>query len=124
MGNIFFNSNGIKFVSYNGNHTNKYIYNIEINEFNIEKISQKINELNIDKQLQNEIIYVLKYCQNNNSDILSQIDGFLFDKYDGLYYLEIKNMNAYNNKIKFNVTPSNNFYYICDIPKTFSNYNI
>lgn len=99
----------------------KYFYEIQIEEFNIEEIKKKLISLNcqqINDSLDN-IIFVLNYIQENEKlEMLCQIDGYIFEKFNYMPFLKIENINAKKHRRNNNIT-TDNFYYVCNLTKTF-----
>jgi hypothetical protein len=119
MGNTIVNYDHITFMNFSSKQ--KYFYEIQIEEFNIEEIKKKLVLLNcqpINNSLDN-IIFILNYIQQNETiEILCQIDGYIFEKYNGLPFLKIENINAKKHR-KYNNVSENTYYYICNLTKTF-----
>ncbi len=119
MGNTIVNYDHIRFMNFSSEQ--KYFYEIQIEEFNIEEIKKKLISLNcqqINDSLDN-IIFVLNYIQENEKlEMLCQIDGYIFEKFNYMPFLKIENINAKKHRRNNNIT-TDNFYYVCNLTKTF-----
>lgn len=104
-----------------------YFYEVFINSIDLNDIQTQL-ELVSDKnnvfttsQI-TKIMCVLNHIfENENVDILKQVDGYLFEKFNGLPLLAIINTSAKAAQNKYNTQRNDGvgYYYVCDLTKTF-----
>jgi hypothetical protein len=122
MGNGFikkYNNNAFRFIS-TQSYVTEYLYTIEVENLNIDIIENKLKNLhnkNIDESMSSIIRVINYYKDSDNFVVLSQIDGYLFDDFDNIKLLEIRNTNAKENKEKYNLDKKLYYYKVCDLSK-------
>ena len=104
-----------------------YFYEVFVNSIDLNDIKTQL-ELVSDKnnvfttsQI-TKIMCVLNHIfENENVDILKQVDGYLFEKFNGLPLLAIINTSAKAAQNKYNTQRNDGvgYYYVCDLTKTF-----
>jgi hypothetical protein len=103
----------------------EHFYTIEIEKFDkdeIENIKEKLYSLNskdIMCEIPNIVMVLHYYIENESRNILSQMDGFLFEKFTSPL-LEIKNVNAKYVRNNMNNYMSLYAYKICKLDKLYS----
>ncbi len=125
MGNFFSSANFS--ISFQKLVYEPYFYEVFINSIDLNDIQTQL-ELVSDKnnvftpsQI-TKIMCVLNYIfENENVDILKQVDGYLFEKFNGLPLLAIINTSAKAAQNKYNTQRNDGvgYYYVCDLTKTF-----
>lgn len=121
MGNLFstdfISNHRIRFIK--TQIDTKYFNEIEVHSFNIEEIKNKLNSIKISDQDFQNVIIVLEHIQKTeNPDIISQIDGYLFEKFNYLPFLAIKITSAQQYRRDNNIS-NDGFYYSCNLTKTY-----
>ena len=125
MGNFFSPTNFS--ISFQKLVYEPYFYEVFINSIDLNDIQTQL-ELVSDKnnvfttsQI-TKIMCVLNHIfENENVDILKQVDGYLFEKFNGLPLLAIINTSAKAAQNKYNTQRNDGvgYYYVCDLTKTF-----
>lgn len=128
MGNVHTNFNYLYFQ----NHflDEKYFFEIDFDEFDIDIIKQKLellaNNPSFGNKNMHNVLTVLNHIKSiEHIEMLQQINGYLFQIYGGAPLLAIRNTNAAKYQLKngINVIENRGYFYRCNLSKVYTNYN-
>ena len=134
MGNLFTNIvTNFDYVRFQKScPDDKYFFEIEIEEFDLNVIKEKLELLALNNNSSfgdKNVYYVMMVLEHINkqetTEMLQQINGYLFKKYYNAPLLAIRNINARKYQIKngIDVSEKCGYYYCCNLSNVFTDYN-